>query len=186
MQPDQRPVVVPPRPQPGPMSIRALLRADARRDGSQHLATAAVRALGTVRFQAVVLVRVAAWLHQRIPGAASLIKYLNSVLTGCDIAAASRIGAGLRLYHPIGVVIGPDVVMGTNCSVQQNVTLGYGGFGSPTLEDDVFVGPGAVILGGITVGQGARVGANAVVTTDIPSYQLWAGVPARFIRDIRP
>jgi len=164
------------------VSLWRTLRVDAERDGASSVPAALLRAFGTVRFQAVVLVRVAAAMQRVSPVAASMVKYLNSVLTGCDVAAAARIGPGLRLYHPTGVVIGPDVVIGANCTVQQHATLGYGGSGSPKVHDDVVIGPGAVVMGALTIGRGARVGANAVVTKDIAPYELWAGVPARFLR----
>ena len=124
-------------------------------------------------------------LHERgMTGAARKLETMNRFLTGADIACSAEIGEGLSLPHPNGVVIGGLCVIGRNCTIYQQVTLGYRGDhdpsdGQPRLGDNVLVGAGAKILGPITIGDGARIGANAVVVTDIPAGALAVGVPAR-------
>ena len=91
------------------------------------------------------------------------------------------------MYHPVGIVVGKGVVVGNNCSIFQSVTLGLPGYTTdaysfPVVGDDVILGAGAVLLGPISVGSRARVGANSVVTTDVPANSVVAGIPARVIR----
>jgi serine O-acetyltransferase len=106
-----------------------------------------------------------------------------TVVTGADIPLNARLGGGLLLPHPNGIVIHPDAVVGPNCLLFQQVTLGTGGRipGAPRLGGHVDVGAGAKILGGVTVGDHARIGANAVVLDDVPGGALAVGVPARII-----
>lgn len=104
-----------------------------------------------------------------------------SVITGADIPLNCQLGGGLLLPHPNGVVIHPDAILGPNCLLFQQVTLGGGGPvpGFPTLGGHVDVGAGAKILGGVTVGDHARIGANSVVTRDVPAGATVVGIPAR-------
>lgn len=106
-----------------------------------------------------------------------------SVVTGADIPLNARLGGGLLLPHPNGVVIHPEAVVGPNCLLFQQVTLGTGGRkpGAPVLGGHVDVGAGAKLLGGITVGEHAKIGANAVVLDDVPAGAVAIGVPARII-----
>ena len=108
---------------------------------------------------------------------------LWSTLTASDIDPAARLGEGLRLPHPTGVVIHRDAVLGPNCMVMQQVTIGQlAEDGAPTLGANVYVGAGAKILGKITVGDDVRIGANAVVLKDVPSGCTVVGNPAWIIR----
>lgn len=105
-----------------------------------------------------------------------------SVASGADIPLGSRIGGGLVLPHSQGVVVHPDAEVGVNCLLFQGVTIGYGPKpGLPTLGGHVDVGAGAKILGGIHIGDDAKIGANAVVITDVPAGATAVGVPARIL-----
>jgi serine O-acetyltransferase len=106
-----------------------------------------------------------------------------SAVAGADIPLDARLGGGLLLPHPNGVVIHPDAVVGPNCLIFQQVTLGQGGPkpGAPVLGGHVDVGAGAKVLGGVHVGDHARIGANAVVLDDVPAGATAVGVPARVI-----
>lgn len=104
-----------------------------------------------------------------------------SVITGADIPLTCRIEGGLLLPHPNGIVIHPDAVIGPNCLLFQQVTLAGGRGGAPRLEGHVDIGAGAKIIGGVTIGAHAVVGANAVVTRDVPPGCLAVGVPARIV-----
>lgn len=94
---------------------------------------------------------------------------------GVEIPQSAVIGRRLWLPHAVGVVISPQAQIGDDCMIRQNVTIGRFGFGRtretpvPKLGNNVMVGPGAVIVGGVTVGDGARIGPNAVVMTDVPT-----------------
>jgi serine O-acetyltransferase len=111
-----------------------------------------------------------------------------SAITGAEIPLNSRIGGGLELTHPNGVVIHPDAVIGVNCLIFQQVTIGIGGSkpGVPILGGHVEVGAGAKILGGVKIGDHALIGANAVVLQDVPEGATAAGVPARIVKEGAP
>jgi len=107
-----------------------------------------------------------------------------SAVTACDIPLGFNPGGGFMLPHPTGVVIHPKSVVGPNCMVMQQVTLGAAGRGrkgTPTLGGHVDVGAGAKIIGAVTIGDHAIIGANAVVLIDVPAGATAAGVPARII-----
>ena len=108
-----------------------------------------------------------------------------SVVTGCDLPINTKIGGGLLMPHPNGIVVHPLCEIGPNCLIFQQVTLGSNGSitgsGVPTLGGHVDVGAGAKILGPIMVGDNAVIGANAVVLTDVPANTVAVGIPSRVI-----
>jgi serine O-acetyltransferase len=106
-----------------------------------------------------------------------------SVLTQSDIAPEATLGRRLMIPHPNGVVIHEDAVVGDDCMIMQQVTIGMIQEGAvPRLGNNVYVGAGAKIIGRVNVGDGARIGANAVVTSDVPAHCTAVGVPARLIK----
>ena len=104
-----------------------------------------------------------------------------SVVTGADIPLNCRIGGGFKLPHPNGVVIHPQVEIGINCCIFQQVTLGKQPSGVPRIGAHVEIGAGAKILGNVIVGNHVKIGANAVVVCDVPDGATAVGVPARII-----
>jgi serine O-acetyltransferase len=129
----------------------------------------ALRVLTLQRLQAVALFRLAQWLLPRSSHAAALVKTLNNALTGCDISHEATIGPGLQLFHPSGVVIGPDCIIGDRCLVMSGVVVGTGPGGSPTIGDDVELHTHSIVVGGIHLGDRVSVGSNALVAVDIPA-----------------
>ena len=107
-----------------------------------------------------------------------------SIVCQCEIDLRCSIGGGLLLTHPNGIVVHPDVVIGPNCLIFQQVTLGLGGSipGVPHIGGHVDIGAGAKILGGVTIGNHVRIGANAVVLSNVPEGATAVGVPARIIQ----
>jgi serine O-acetyltransferase len=107
-----------------------------------------------------------------------------SVVTGADIPLNTRIGGGLLLPHPNGVVIHPQAEVGPNCLIFQQVTIGTGGKipGVPQIGGHVDIGAGARILGGVVIGDHARIGANAVVLEDVAPGATAVGIPAVTVR----
>ncbi|MCK5219595.1 serine acetyltransferase [bacterium] len=101
-----------------------------------------------------------------------------SVITGADIPLNSNIAGGFLIPHPNGIVIYPGAIIGPNCLIFQQVTLAAG----VRLGYHVDIGAGAKILGPLVIGNDVRIGANAVVTKDVPSGATVAGVPAKQIR----
>lgn len=106
-----------------------------------------------------------------------------SVCSGCEIHLNSRIDGGLLIPHPSGIVIHPEAVIGPNCLLFQQVTLGSGGkkSGVPVLAGHVDIGAGAKILGGVYIGRDAKIGANAVVLDDVPAGCTAVGIPAKIL-----
>jgi len=102
-------------------------------------------------------------------------------VTGADIPINTRIGGGLLLPHPNGIVIHPSVVIGPNCLIFQQVTLGMARGGVPMLGGHVDVGAGAKVIGPVCLADHSRIGANSVVIIDVPEGATAVGVPARII-----
>jgi serine O-acetyltransferase len=120
----------------------------------------------------------------KLLGRACLLRHhFWSAITGAEIPASCRIGGGLLIPHPNGIVLNGHVTIGPNCLIFQQVTLGDGGSipGVPTIGGHVDIGAGAKVLGGIHIGDHAKIGANAVVLCDVPAYATAVGVPARII-----
>ena len=135
---------------------------------------------------AVGMHRIAHWLFEaRLFFLARFVNHLSRWLTAIDIHPGAKIGRHLFIDHGF-TVIGETAEIGDNVTIYQCVTLGgtdpangIAGKRHPTLADDVIVGSGAQILGPITVNPRARIGANAVVTKDVPEGAVMVGIPAR-------
>ena len=114
------------------------------------------------------------------------ISHLSRFFTGIEIHPGAVIGERVFFDHAMGVVVGETAEIGDGCTIYQGVTLGgtslyKGTKRHPTLGCDVVVGAGAKVLGGFTVGDGARIGSNAVVTKPVPAGATAVGNPARII-----
>ena len=116
---------------------------------------------------------------------ARLISQLSRFLTGIEIHPGAKIGKGLFIDHGMGVVIGETAEVGDNVTLYHGVTLGGTGKDTgkrhPTIEDNALIGTGAKVLGPITVGEGAKIGANAVVVKNVPAKATAVGSPAKNI-----
>ena len=111
-------------------------------------------------------------------------------LCHCYISVSSDIGPGFLIGHVGGIVIGSKTKIGKNCDIRQNVTTGgnfsktgSNGQTQPIIKDNVSISVGACILGPITVGENSIIGANSVVTRDIPKNSIVSGIPAVKIKD---
>ena len=117
-----------------------------------------------------------------------LISGVGQFLTGVDIHPGAELGRRVFIDHAIGVVIGETAIIGNDVLIYQQVTLGgvslSHGKRHPTLEDGVVVGAGAKVLGNITIGKDAKIGANSVVIKDVPSECTAVGVPAHISKRI--
>lgn len=119
------------------------------------------------------------------------VKTLNYYLHGCLLPAEAEVGEGVILEHyALGVVMHPQVRIGNRCSIYHHVTLAsescIGSEHFIVVEDDVRVGAHSIIVARpnstLRIGKGAVIGAGSVVTKDVPSGEVWAGNPARFMR----
>jgi serine O-acetyltransferase len=135
---------------------------------------------------ALLLHRCAHWLwRMRMKWLARFISNIGRWLTGIEIHPGAVIGRRFFIDHGMGVVIGGTAEIGDDCTLYQGVTLGgtswSGGKRHPTLGKGVVVGAGAKILGPINIGDGARIGSNAVVVKDVPPGTTAIGIPARIL-----
>ena len=148
--------------------------------------------LETQGIWAVTMYRFGRWANSEAPRplrtpakAAYLVGFkMVEVLAGVSLPANARIGKGFYVGHYGNIIVHPETVMGERCSISQGVTIGeLGGSraGVPRIGNDVYIGAGAKVLGGITIGDGAIIGANAVVIADVPARATAVGVPARNI-----
>jgi serine O-acetyltransferase len=137
--------------------------------------------------QALVSHRVAHALHTSgVPLLPRSIAIVSRALTGIEIHPAASVGRGLFIDHGSGVVIGETAEIGDDVTLYQGVTLGGTGFATgkrhPTVQDNVTIGSGAKLLGPITIGHGAKIGANSVVITDVPPNSTVVGNPGHPVR----
>ncbi|RLJ15782.1 serine O-acetyltransferase [bacterium endosymbiont of Escarpia laminata] len=117
---------------------------------------------------------------------ARVLSNIARFLTGIEIHPGAQIGRRFFIDHGMGVVIGETAIIGDDCTLYHGVTLGgtswQKGKRHPTLANNVVVGAGAKVLGPIEIGEGARIGSNAVVVKDVPAGATAVGVPGRLIR----
>ena len=137
---------------------------------------------------ALIFHRVSHWLWQHgLKWLARANSHLARWITGIEIHPGATIGRRFFIDHGMGVVIGETAVIGDDCTLYHGVTLGGTSWNKgkrhPTLERGVVIGAGAKILGPITLGEGAKVGSNAVVVRDVPSRATAVGIPARIVED---
>lgn len=112
---------------------------------------------------------------------AYLFQYLNKLINQCVIGARAQFGMGFVLVHPCGVVINSSVRGGERVVLESGVVIGAEKGHSPVIGNQVFVGAGAKIIGGIIVGDDVKIGANAVVVKSVDRNKTVVGIPAREI-----
>ena len=136
---------------------------------------------------AVVLFRLMTMLSMlRLAPIALVVHVLNKWLNGCVIGIGARFGPGFILIHPIGVVINSRVHGGSNVWIESGVVIGENRGQCPVLGNNIFIGSGAKVVGGISIGSSAKVGANAVVLHDVADGETVVGIPARPLRTQSP
>ena len=141
---------------------------------------------------AIYSYRLTHWLYVNNYILISQFIYLISKWITCiDIQPSAQLGEKINLTHGIGIVIGDKVRIGNDVTIMQQVTIGtqhiknfYTENDVPIIEDRVTLGTGSKILGGIRIGSGSVIGANAVVTVDIPPNSVAVGVPAKVIKTL--
>ncbi len=122
---------------------------------------------------------------------ARFLSHIMRTITGIEIHPGAKIGRRFFIDHGMGVVIGETAEIGDDCTIYHGVTLGgtswLKGKRHPTLSNNVVVGAGAKVLGPITMGEGARIGSNAVVVKDVPADATAVGIPGHIVlRDAGP
>lgn len=177
--------------------FRAKLRADAEwyfrswKTPKPGIGTWLRLILLTPGYQLVISIRLQEKLG-RIPKLGVVLRrilwYMTTQYFNSDIDPQAQFGPGLYLPHPICVVIGAEVRAGRDVVILQGTTLGRRGEpdGHLIIGDDVQIGSGAKVLGVITIGKGARIGANAVVLKSVPEDAIAVGIPARVVSKTSP
>ncbi|WP_051488696.1 serine O-acetyltransferase [Aliarcobacter lanthieri] len=125
-------------------------------------------------------------INYEVKAELKILSMLQKQFCGCEIYYSSEIGENFLLVHGIGTVIGSNVIIGKNCTIYHNVTIGTKydtDKNKPTIGNDTIIYAGAKILGNINIGSNVVIGANSVETKDIPANEVWAGVPAKKIKD---
>jgi serine O-acetyltransferase len=144
-------------------------------------------------FHALVIHRLSHWLWKKgIYLPARFISYMGRIVTAIEIHPGAEIGRRFVIDHGTGVVVGETSIVGDDVTLYHSVTLGgtspadnsgsqVGQKRHPTIKDGAIIGSGAAVLGPITIGENARVGANSVVTKDVPASVTAVGMPARVV-----
>ncbi|MDP5134694.1 serine O-acetyltransferase [Rheinheimera baltica] len=146
-------------------------------DGAPVSMLRVVMADGTL---ANVLYRLMRWCAvTRLSPLAYLCYQLNKFFNGCVIGVGADFGPGFVLMHPIGVVINSKVRGGANITIESGVVIGDEKGRSPVLENDIFIGAGAKVIGAVNIGEHVKIGANAVVTKSAPAAVTMLGIPAK-------
>jgi serine O-acetyltransferase len=168
------------------MEARGVLRADIMRTYEYTQGGRLRRIVNCLRspgVQAVIVFRFGQWLESQ-PALLKLFLLpiyfvandLVRLMWGIELPRSARIGPGFYIGHSGGITIAPGVVMGRNCNISQQITIGIAGQGEkagvPTIGDNVYIAPGARIFGKISVGNNVRIGANAVIHKDIPDNAI--------------
>jgi serine O-acetyltransferase len=142
-----------------------------------------LRVLFTDGTPAMIIYRLMQWSRRnRLTPLEMLFNKLNAVFCNCIIGRGAEFGPGFVLIHSTGVVINGNVRGGIGVYIEHQVTIGSERRQSPVLCDNIFIGAGAKVIGAVTIGNGAKVGANAVVVHDVPALHTAVGVPARVFK----
>lgn len=136
---------------------------------------------------AIFFYRIERWLYLHgIPFLPKLIELIIFLMYNSKIPYQAEIGKGTKLgYGGMGVVIHSKAKIGSNVMIGQQVTIGGGNNkyeGLPTIGDNVYIAKGAIVFGGITIGNNVTIGANAVVNKPVPANAVVAGIPAKILR----
>jgi serine O-acetyltransferase len=137
----------------------------------------------------VVLYRIGYFFYKiKLPFLGKLISYFNRLIFSVWLPSSAKIGKNFKVgYWGLGVVIHSNTVIGDNCQINQNVTIGrnFGDNEVPVIGNDVYIGAGSVIFGEITIGDNVIIGANSLVNKNIPDNCTVVGNPIRFINTNR-
>lgn len=169
------------------MSIFALILSDIRAKAEWLYGGVSFRNLAKVLFTdgtfAMICYRKMQWAQRwRLAPLAMLFNKFNACFGQCIIGRNAQFGPGFVLVHSQGVVINSAVKGGQNIKIEHQVTIGAEKGAAPILGNNVFIGAGAKILGVVTIGNDAKIGANAVVTKDVPAGATAVGIPAKVVR----
>jgi serine O-acetyltransferase len=142
-----------------------------------------IRTLVSDGTSANALYRLTSWLVKyKLSPLALITLWLNRVINGCVIGAGAKFDKGFVIMHPVGVVINSKVSGGKNIIIESGVVIGDEKGQAPVLGSNIFIGAGAKIIGGISIGDNVKIGANAVVVKSVPDNSTAIGIPAKVIQ----
>lgn len=132
----------------------------------------------------IINYRISHWLYyHHMKHLSKILDWTGRLLYSCFVPGQAQIGKNFKLsYWGLGVVVHIKTKIGDNCKLGQNVTIGGKGKGVLELLDNVYVGGGSFVVGGITLGNNVIVGANSFVDKDVPDNAIVAGAPAKILR----
>lgn len=157
--------------------------ADLRAKAKWYETTSLLRALLSDGTTATALYRAMRCCQRlRLSPLAAILYRLNAGISHAIIGRGAEFGPGFVILHSIGVVINSQVRGGSNIVIEHGVTIGAEKGRSPVLGDDIFIGAGAKIIGAVRIGSRVKIGANAVVTKNVPDGATVVGIPARIVR----
>lgn len=163
--------------------IASDLRAKAAWCYDSHSPRSVLKVLLTDGTPAMIWYRLMQWARRwHIVPLEMIFNRANTMFCNCIIGRGADFGPGFVLVHATGVVINGSVRGGSNVKIEHQVTIGAERRLSPVIGNDVFLGAGAKVIGSITIGDGAKVGANAVVVHDVPPWSTVVGIPAKVVR----
>lgn len=175
-------------PDPRPAPVRMAIVADAARMGVPNDRLRLLRLMvSSTTFRFLVVQRTAGHIQRKHPhtvrsALVSRLLHRMMVKYGYELPTRAVIGPGLLIRHLGPVVVHGDVVMGRNITLNTGVVIGAAvrgpNKGVPTIGDNVYIGPGAKVIGNITIGDDVAIGANSVVTRDVDDHSVVAGIPA--------
>ena len=153
------------------------------RGGKRNLFSLIKNTILVPGLRAVIFYRISNYFNRKgMTNFSLLIFNLNHMLHGCEIKPNARIGGGLVLPHAVGIVIGEGVIIGDNCLIYHNVTLGTDNPNNPRypiIGNKVHLYVGSTVLGMTTIGDNSRIGAHSLVLNDVPKGSLAVGIPAK-------
>ncbi|HLH97116.1 MAG TPA: serine acetyltransferase [Xanthobacteraceae bacterium] len=180
-------------------SLGKQIKADSFRATGRSLSVAAILWLAATNrtFRPVFTLRLCQWSRGRFPALSLIARAMHrraQAKSGMDLPSVLRVGPGLLVVHGWGLVISKQAVIGANVTLfngavigrKDTVTITGRTTEYPIIGDDVWIGPHAVIIGGVEIGRGAIIGAGSVVTKDVPAHCVVVGNPARILRSDAP
>lgn len=162
------------------------LRADLRRRYAMTSGSTLKRVLSCARapgVHAVLVLRFGQWSRRRpkllrivFDPIYAILDFMVQALWGIEIPRGAKVGPGLYIGHYGGITVSSQAVIGRDCNLSQNITIGVSGGGTkrgaPTIGDNVYIAPGARLFGRITIGNNVKIGANAVIHKDLPDNAI--------------
>lgn len=137
----------------------------------------------SVSYRTLVTIRIMKYYSERNQNlCATHFKNKLVIKYGFEIGLDTKIGNHIMIPHPTGIVIGKGCIIGDECKIYQNVTIGRKNSGYPTIGHNVTIYPGAIVIGRIKIGNNVIIGANAVVVSDLPDNAVAVGIPAEVLR----